>query len=47
VDTQACGPVDFKVPSSEENQPRNILEEIVWHKAVEIAHMRQRWRCRC
>jgi len=42
VDTQACGPVDFKVPSSEENQPRNILEEIVWHKAVEIARMRQK-----
>ena len=26
---------------AEENQPRNILEEIVWHKGVEIA----RWRC--
>ena len=25
-----CGPVDFKVPQSEANQPRNILEEIVW-----------------
>lgn len=26
---------------AEENQPRNILEEIVWHKAAEI----DRWRC--
>jgi hypothetical protein len=26
-----------------ENQPRNILEEIVWHKAVEVG----RWRCEC
>ncbi len=42
VDTQACGPVDFKVPASEENKPRNILEEIVWYKAVEIARMRQK-----
>jgi indole-3-glycerol phosphate synthase len=42
VDTQACGPVDFKVPSTDENKPRNILEEIVWHKAVEIEQMRQK-----
>ena len=42
VDTQACGPVDFKVPSSDDNKPRNILEEIVWYKAVEIEQMRQK-----
>lgn len=32
----ACCPADI----AEENKPRNILEEIVWYKAVEIA----RWR---
>lgn len=42
IDTQACGPVDFKVPGSDENKPRNILEEIVWYKAVEIEQMRQK-----
>lgn len=42
IDTQACGPVDFKVPSTDENKPRNILEEIVWYKAVEIEQMRQK-----
>ena len=42
LDTQACGPVDFKVPSSDDNKPRNILEEIVWYKAVEIERMRQK-----
>jgi len=42
VDRQACGPVDFKVPSSDDNKPRNILEEIVWYKAVEIENMRQK-----
>ena len=42
VDRQACGPVDFKVPSTEENKPRNILEEIVWYKAVEIEQFRTR-----
>ena len=25
-----CGPVDFRVIQSDENKPRNILEEIVW-----------------
>ncbi|KAI3431529.1 hypothetical protein D9Q98_004579 [Chlorella vulgaris] len=46
IEAQACGPVDFKVAlqddRAEENQPRNILEEIVWHKAAEI----DRWRDR-
>jgi len=28
-----------RVPAAE-NKPRNILEEIVWHKAVEIARVR-------
>lgn len=42
IENQACGPVDFKVPSTEDNKPRNILEEIVWHKAVEIAQWRNR-----
>jgi indole-3-glycerol phosphate synthase len=42
IDRQPCGPVDFKVPVDEENVPRNILEEIVWHKAVEIDRWRQR-----
>jgi len=30
------------VPSTDDNKPRNILEEIVWYKAVEIASMRER-----
>lgn len=42
IGSQSCGPVDFKIPSSDDNQPRNILEEIVWYKAVEIEKMRQR-----
>ncbi len=25
-----CGPVDFKVPTGEDNEPANILEEIIW-----------------
>ena len=28
-----CGPVDFRVIQTEENKPRNILEEIVWYAA--------------
>ena len=40
VEKQNCGPVDFKVPSTEENKPRNILEEIIWYKTVEIEAMR-------
>lgn len=40
VEEQGCGPVNFKVPAFEDNAPRNILEEIVWHKNVEVA----RWR---
>jgi indole-3-glycerol phosphate synthase len=42
IEKQACGPVDFQVPADDDNQPRNILEEIVWHKASEIA----RWRAK-
>jgi indole-3-glycerol phosphate synthase len=42
ISKQACGPVDFKVPNSDDNNPRNILEEIIWHKAVEIERFRQR-----
>lgn len=42
IDSQGCGPVDFRVPSGEENKPRNVLEEIVWYKAVEIEAMRKR-----
>jgi len=40
--TQPCGEVGFKVPLDEDNEPRNILEEIVWYKAKEIEDMRQR-----
>ena len=40
IENQACGPVDFKVPALGDNEPRNILEEIIWHKASEI----ERWR---
>lgn len=41
VERQNCGPVDFQVPSTEENKPRNILEEIIWYKTVvEIEAMR-------
>jgi len=33
-----CGPIDFVVTDYvEENEPRNILEEIVWYKDTEIA----------
>ncbi|PRW39057.1 indole-3-glycerol phosphate synthase [Chlorella sorokiniana] len=45
VEAQNCGPVDFKVPLgdiAEENKPRNILEEIVWYKAVEIGRWREK-----
>lgn len=42
IDSQGCGPVDFLVPAGDENKPRNILEEIVWYKAVEIEAMRQK-----
>ena len=36
-----CGPVDFVVPQTEDNKPRNILEEIVWcacclHKSAQL-----------
>jgi indole-3-glycerol phosphate synthase len=41
VDKQPCGPVDFKVELDEDNKPRNILEEIVWHKAVEVESWRE------
>ncbi|CAL5224821.1 g7571 [Coccomyxa viridis] len=39
---QPCGAMQFVVPQSEDNKPRNILEEIVWWKAVEIARMKER-----
>eukprot|EP01025_Chloroclados_australasicus_P011826 TRINITY_DN1527_c1_g1_i1.p2 TRINITY_DN1527_c1_g1~~TRINITY_DN1527_c1_g1_i1.p2 ORF type:complete len:374 (-),score=50.05 TRINITY_DN1527_c1_g1_i1:142-1158(-) len=39
-DKQPCGPVDFKVELDESNAPRNILEEIVWYKSVEV----EKWR---
>ena len=26
----SCGAMQFVVPQSEDNKPRNILEEIVW-----------------
>lgn len=42
IEKQKCGPVDFKVPAAEANKPRNILEEIVWYKAVEIEAMRSK-----
>lgn len=32
------GPFQFKI-QSEGNTPRNILEEIVWHKDVEVAQV--------
>uniref|UniRef100_A0A6N2MGB4 indole-3-glycerol-phosphate synthase n=1 Tax=Salix viminalis TaxID=40686 RepID=A0A6N2MGB4_SALVM len=35
------GPFEFRV-QNEGNTPRNILEEIVWNKDVEVAKMRQR-----
>ena len=40
IDKQAVGPMDFRVNMGDDNQPRNILEEIVWHKAVEIEQFR-------
>jgi Indole-3-glycerol phosphate synthase len=40
IDSQPCGPVDFKIEAGDDNAPRNILEEIVWYKATEI----ERWR---
>lgn len=39
---QGCGPVDFKVPQSDDNKPRNVLEEIVWYKDVEVRKMKER-----
>lgn len=34
---RSCGPFDYKVRNMpDDNQPRNILEEIVWYKAKEI-----------
>lgn len=41
--TQPCGIMAFSVPSDDADaKPRNILEEIVWYKAVEIEDMRAR-----
>ena len=31
-----------QVPTSDENKPRNILEEIVWYKDVEIREFREK-----
>lgn len=42
IDRQPCGPVDFTVKLDETNKPNNILEEIVWYKAVEIERWRQK-----
>lgn len=39
--THNVGPFQFKI-QSEGNIPRNILEEIVWHKDVEVAQMKER-----
>ncbi|KAK9836190.1 hypothetical protein WJX81_007995 [Elliptochloris bilobata] len=39
---QPCGIVGFEVPMAETSKARNILEEIVWFKAEEIADMRNR-----
>eukprot|EP00798_Chlamydomonas_sp_ICE-L_P023719 gene23719-9270_t len=41
-DTQSCGPFDYKVDIGVENKPQNILEEIVWYKAIEIERMRNK-----
>lgn len=42
-DTQPCGPFDYKVRGMpDDNQPRNILEEIVWYKAKEIESWRDK-----
>ncbi|GMH35854.1 hypothetical protein BSKO_03722 [Bryopsis sp. KO-2023] len=43
VDKQPCGPFQFKVDLDESNEPRNILEEIVWWKATEIESLRQQF----
>lgn len=32
------GPFEFRI-QSEGNTPRNILEEIIWHKDVELAQV--------
>lgn len=38
--THFVGPFEFKI-ENEYNVPRNILEEIVWHKDTEIAKMKE------
>ncbi|CAI9112829.1 OLC1v1013325C3 [Oldenlandia corymbosa var. corymbosa] len=35
------GPFEFRI-QNEGNTPRNILEEIVWHKDVEVAQMKEK-----
>ncbi|CAA2967285.1 Anthranilate synthase component II [Olea europaea subsp. europaea] len=35
------GPFEFRL-QNEGNTPRNILEEIIWHKDVEVAQMKER-----
>ncbi|GMH10976.1 hypothetical protein Nepgr_012817 [Nepenthes gracilis] len=35
------GPFEFRI-QNEDNTPRNILEEIIWHKDVEISQLKER-----
>lgn len=37
---QACGPLKFQTDATDENTPRNILEEIIWFKAQEVEDMK-------
>lgn len=39
--THHVGPFEFKI-QDEDNVPQNILEEIVWHKDVEVAQMKEK-----
>lgn len=43
MDKQPCGPFQFKVDLDESNEPKNILEEIVWWKATEIESLREQF----
>lgn len=38
----SCGALKFHTTSTDDNQPRNILEEIIWFKALECEDMRNR-----
>ncbi|CAL8472095.1 g11637 [Coccomyxa elongata] len=42
VPQQPCGAMTFKIPQTDENKPRNILEEIVWWKAQELVRMKEK-----